>query len=77
MDSAGNLYGTTSGTVFKLDPAGNLTVLHTFTPGADGELPYAGLTMDSAGNLYGTASQGGNLNDCQEQGCGVVFKITP
>jgi uncharacterized repeat protein (TIGR03803 family) len=77
MDSAGNLYGTTSGTVFKLDPAGNLTVLHTFTPGADGELPYAGLSMDPARNLYGTASQGGNLNDCQEQGCGVVFKITP
>jgi uncharacterized repeat protein (TIGR03803 family) len=76
-DSASNLYGTTSPNVFKLDPAGNLTVIHTFTYGTDGGLPYAGLTMDSAGNLYGTASHGGNLNDCDGEGCGVVFKITP
>ena len=43
-DSAGNLYGTTSaggafvenGTVFKLDPAGVLTVLYNFMGGTDG-----------------------------------------
>ena len=31
-DAAGNLYGTTQnyGVVFKLDPAGNQTILHTF-----------------------------------------------
>jgi uncharacterized repeat protein (TIGR03803 family) len=41
-DSAGNLYGTTTqggayfyfGTVFKLDTAGNETVLYSFTGGA-------------------------------------------
>jgi uncharacterized repeat protein (TIGR03803 family) len=85
MDSAGNLYGTTNyeggacvcGVVFKLDPSGKETVLHTFTGGSDGGYPEGGLTMDSAGNLYGTASRGGNLNDCQGGGCGVVFKITP
>ena len=44
-DSAGNLYGTTSGggagsgVVFKLDPTGNETVLYTFTGGADGAYP--------------------------------------
>jgi uncharacterized repeat protein (TIGR03803 family) len=65
-DSAGNLYGTTSeggasqaGVVYKLDPAGQETVLYTFTGGADGANPYAGLTFDSAGNLYGTTEYGG------------------
>ncbi|MGB6386424.1 MAG: choice-of-anchor tandem repeat GloVer-containing protein [Terriglobales bacterium] len=81
MDSAGNLYGTTTyifGNVFKLDPAGDLTVLHTFTGGTDGNNPVgAGLTLDSAGNLYGTTITGGNLADCDGDGCGVVFKITP
>jgi uncharacterized repeat protein (TIGR03803 family) len=85
MDSAGNLYGTTNyegggcvcGVVFKLDPSGKETVLHTFTGGTDGGFPEGGLTMDPAGNLYGTTSRGGNLNHCQGGGCGVVFKITP
>jgi hypothetical protein len=31
------------------------TVLYSFTDGADGASPLAGLTRDSAGNLYGTA----------------------
>jgi hypothetical protein len=30
------------------------TVLYTFTGGADGRNPLAGLIADSAGNLYGT-----------------------
>jgi uncharacterized repeat protein (TIGR03803 family) len=88
IDSAGNLYGTTllggppgcqdfvCGVVFKLDPSGKETVLHTFS-GGTGFGPYAGLLMDPAGNLYGTTYFGGNLNDCNGQGCGVVFKITP
>ena len=29
-------------------------VIYNFTGGADGEHPYAGLTMDAAGNFYGT-----------------------
>jgi uncharacterized repeat protein (TIGR03803 family) len=85
-DSQGNLYGTTSlggnngcqlnlgcGTVFKLDPSGNETVLYAFTGGADGAGPVAGVIQDAAGNLYGTTANGGNLA-CQN-GCGVVFKI--
>ncbi|HEY7099556.1 MAG TPA: choice-of-anchor tandem repeat GloVer-containing protein [Terriglobales bacterium] len=74
-DSAGNLYGTTTnggtndlGTVFKLDPAGNLTVLHSFS-GTDGSLPTSGLIQDSQGNLYGTAEDGGAFDR------GTVFKI--
>lgn len=89
---AGDIYGTTvfggaypqcynggsCGVVFKLDPTGKETVLHSFADGKDGAFPWAGLTMDAAGNLYGTASNGGDLN-CQPKygGCGVVFKITP
>jgi uncharacterized repeat protein (TIGR03803 family) len=43
-------------------------VIHTFTGGADGANPLAGLTMDSAGRLYGTAKTGA-------QGFGTVFKM--
>jgi len=87
-DAAGNLYGTTyrggfsqsdcCGVVFKLDTTGKSTVLHTFTGGADGSYPQAGLVRDAAGNIYGSASSGGDLN-CQPSygGCGVVFRITP
>lgn len=64
------------GVVFKLDPNGNETVLHTFS-GADGATPsITGLVQDEAGNLYGTTAYGGDLSVCGG-GCGVVFKITP
>jgi uncharacterized repeat protein (TIGR03803 family) len=78
FDSAGNLYGTThaggasnTGVVFKLDPAGQETVLYSFTGGADGGNPYAGVIFDAAGNLYGTTFEGGAAN------AGVVFQIDP
>src|SRR5712692_396861 len=98
MDSAGNLYGTTQfggvtscfsdrippgcGTVFKLDPSGNETVLHSFTvTNGDGANPAASLIMDSAGNLYGTTQFGG-VTSCSSgsfvpPGCGTVFKLDP
>jgi uncharacterized repeat protein (TIGR03803 family) len=57
--------------VFKLDTTGAETVLYSFTRGADGGYPLAGLLRDSAGNLYGTTNYGGAYD--QE----VVFKITP
>jgi uncharacterized repeat protein (TIGR03803 family) len=77
MDSAGNLYGTTSyggasnaGTVFKVDTSNTETVLYSFTGGADGAYPYSsGLVMDSVGNLYGTTYKGGTAN------LGTVFKV--
>jgi len=82
-DSAGNLYGTTyqggaknAGVVYKIDPAGQETVLYSFTGGADGGLPQAGLIADASGNLYGTALSGGAAN-CENLGCGVVYKINP
>jgi uncharacterized repeat protein (TIGR03803 family) len=53
------------------------TVLHTFTRGADGAYPDAGLTMDGVGTFYGTASAGGNTGgQCGTEGCGTVFRLT-
>jgi uncharacterized repeat protein (TIGR03803 family) len=81
LDPAGNLYGATSGTVFKLDTAAIETVLHSFTGKADGGALRAGVILDPAGNLYGTASIGGALNCLgglnQKTGCGLVFKLDP
>jgi len=48
--------------------AQTFTVLHTFTGGADGAAPMAGLSLDRAGNLYGTASGGGS-------GYGSVYRL--
>ena len=83
-DSAGNLYGTTftggahnAGTVFRLAPSGNFSVLYTFAGGRSGANPYAGLIRDAKGNLYGTAETAGNVQACGQDGCGVVFRVDP
>jgi len=77
-DAAGNIYGTTYvggqyelGTIFKLDPAGQQTILHHFggITRNDGGAPFAGVLRDRSGNLYGTALEGGS------GGWGVVFKL--
>jgi len=80
-DEKGNFYSTTEnggtsngcvdgcGTVFKLDKTGKETVLYSFTGGADGAIPIAGLIRDEAGNLYGTTDGGG------ASGNGTVFKL--
>ncbi len=79
FDTAGNLYGTTSGggihghgTVFELTPreggGWTETVLHSFDY-TDGSFP-DGLVFDSAGNLYGLAG-GGGLHDY-----GAVFELS-
>jgi uncharacterized repeat protein (TIGR03803 family) len=52
--------------------------LYRFTGGADGNAPWAGLTVDSLGNLYGATLAGGNLSsNCAYRGCGVIFKLAP
>ena len=50
------------------------TVLHEFTGGEDGEIPYSGLTLDRAGNVYGTTTYGADQS-CLG-GCGTVFRIS-
>ena len=81
---SGGLYGTTynggtygNGTVFKLTPSGSgytESVLHSFTGGADGDNPGAGLTFGRNGVLYGTTTAGGQKRPA---GRGTVFKLTP
>jgi uncharacterized repeat protein (TIGR03803 family) len=78
-DGSGNLYGTTQdgganngGTVFKLDPAGNYSILYSFCSQAnciDGASPNAGLFEDASGNFFGTAVNGG------ASGFGTAFKL--
>jgi uncharacterized repeat protein (TIGR03803 family) len=90
FDAAGNLYGTTgyggangAGMVFELKPSSDSnwteSILYSFTGGADGTQPDAGLILDKQGNLYGTAMFGGDLG-CgggdNPPGCGTVFKLT-
>jgi uncharacterized repeat protein (TIGR03803 family) len=80
LDAQGNLYGSTTaggnnscgcGIIFKLDPAGTETILHTFTgTGGDGMRPSGDLVLDAQGNLYGTASSGGAGFG------GIAFKLT-
>ncbi|MGO4884568.1 MAG: choice-of-anchor tandem repeat GloVer-containing protein [Bryobacteraceae bacterium] len=87
FDAAGNLYGTTTGTfqqtkggtIYKVDTAGNYSVLYNFTGGAGGFDPESGVVVDAAGNLYGTAFQGGIAGYCAEgvMGCGLVYKLDP
>ena len=73
----GNFYGTTSsggisdyGTVFRMTPAGVVTILHAFTD-PDGAYPYATLIQGSDGNFRGTTMFGGLY------GAGTVFSMTP
>src|SRR5215469_9888298 len=55
----------------------NFSVIYTFSGGADGAYPIAGLTQDHAGNLYGTAALGGNFaRQCWNESCGTVFRLT-
>ena len=80
MDSAGNMYGTTSvggahgqGTVFEIAADGTESVLYSFNDNSanDGAAPYSALVMDKSGNLFGTTTVGG------AHGQGTVFKLTP
>jgi uncharacterized repeat protein (TIGR03803 family) len=77
-DSAGNLYGATSGggasdlgTIFKIDSVtGALTTLFTFD-GPNGAKPSGGLVADAFGNFYGVTINGGDSD------MGTVFELTP
>ncbi|MGA8877406.1 MAG: choice-of-anchor tandem repeat GloVer-containing protein [Candidatus Korobacteraceae bacterium] len=82
LDAAGNLYGTTLGTiaydgvVFRMGNVNGSWVLNplfTFT-GPDGGLPSGRVVFGPHGTLYGTTSNFGG-GTCQGYGCGVVFTL--
>lgn len=76
VDSAGNLYGTTTsggflnnGTVFRVDAGTTIpTTVANFKLG-QGRIPQSNLLMDPVGNLYGTTIGGGDFD------LGTVFRI--
>ena len=66
--------GLTLGTLFRLSPAGTLSLIHDFHF-AEGSQP-TGLVLETNGNLYGTTASGG-ANPCGTGGgCGTVFAFT-
>jgi len=85
--SDGNFYGTTQqggstattssmgqGTIFRMTPAGTVTIMHSFGDGSvanDGATPMASLVQGSDGNFYGATKSGGSAN------LGAIFRITP
>lgn len=76
----GNLYGTTRGTVFRLNvsnwKAKDLHVFRWQKGDQEGYALYGGVVFDQAGNLYGTTAGGGIDYRCQG-GCGTVFRLSP
>ncbi len=91
LDSHGNLYGTTAtggdlscfepegnpgcGTIYKISPTGQETILYTFSQTENIVEPRGGLVADAQGNLYGLTFWGGNVSSCGGYGCGTVFKL--
>jgi uncharacterized repeat protein (TIGR03803 family) len=86
IDSAGRLYGTTSGggasgfgTVFMLMPpsqaggAWTEQVLHSFLGSGDGGIPQSALIMDSSGAVYGVTP----YESVPNRLWGTAFKLTP
>ena len=77
----GNFYGTTlaggknhAGTVFRMTPAGAVTILYSFCGAArcpDGEQPNPLLVEGRNGDFYGTTGQQG------ANGSGTIFEVSP
>jgi uncharacterized repeat protein (TIGR03803 family) len=87
LDPAGNIFGASAyygsgnyGAVIELAKQKSgykEKTLQDFT-GSDGGYPYGNIMVGATGNLYGTTFRGGNLScNTVQQGCGVVFEITP
>lgn len=83
IDSAGNLYGSSSigstnsynGAIWEISPSNGKWVLSRSHPLAldnhEGVNPVWGVIVDAAGNVYGTANVGGSV------GAGTAFKLQP
>jgi uncharacterized repeat protein (TIGR03803 family) len=79
MDSAGNLYGTTTtgggkdgGCIYEISATGQFSELYSFNSTLGPAIPKGGLVRDSAGNFYGTTE---GYNDFRT--LGAVYKVEP
>jgi uncharacterized repeat protein (TIGR03803 family) len=82
----GSLYGTTlnggsgrcnegCGTLFRIGPTGEETVVYRFQAGRDGANPESAM-IAVRGVLYGMTSAGGGAAACSG-GCGTIFSLKP
>jgi uncharacterized repeat protein (TIGR03803 family) len=81
LDSAGNLYGTTSeggaaddGVIFKLAPSGKHwkeSVVHSFAGVPDGAYAYNGMVDGDPGTYFGATVHGGSDDE------GAIYQFTP
>jgi uncharacterized repeat protein (TIGR03803 family) len=81
LGSDGDFYGTTElgganglGNIYKLTPEGTYTDLHDFDFTA-GQYPISQLLLGPDGFFYGTTVSGGSSTNCQQFGCGVIYKF--
>ncbi len=77
--SDGNFYGTLpaggaddqqNGTIFKITPSGNFSVIYPFPGGADGGNPGGSLIQGTDGDFWGNTNAGGSA------GNGLFYKVT-
>ena len=73
----GNFYGITLGgganglgTIYKITPEGDFTLLYSFSTNVDGANPTTGLTLAGDGNVYGVTGEGG------ANGAGTVYRMS-
>jgi uncharacterized repeat protein (TIGR03803 family) len=81
----GTFYGTTTrggatgqGTIFRVGPSGNFTVLHSFciqTNCSDGQFPNGPLVVTFDGNIFGTTG-GGGTGSLNGSPAGLVYELT-
>jgi uncharacterized repeat protein (TIGR03803 family) len=84
-------FGTAGGTAFRITPAGNFKVLHSFSGATDGMMPVGKMALGHDGNFYGVTTGGGpfyvlaeemgpggvNIMEGMPVGNGSAFKMTP
>lgn len=88
LELGGTFYGTlefgTSGTpnqgfgsLFKMSPAGGVTILHAFggLAAADGGVPNGLTSFDDA--IYGTTQMGSTIASASGNGYGTVYRVMP
>ena len=73
----GTVYGTTvgggvndGGTVYRVTPQGDHSVVHTFGGGDNPATPFGGVILGKNGKLYGTTTHGGIENN------GTIFELS-